>query len=31
MYQVYSVFNLNAEEVVGMTGADISHSKSIPH
>ena len=31
MCQVYSVFDLNAEEVVGMTGADFSHSKSIPH
>ena len=31
MCQVYSVFDRNAEEVVGMTGADFSYSRSIPH
>ena len=31
MCEVYSVFNFNAEEVVGMTGADFLHSKSILH
>ena len=31
MCQVYSVFDLNAEEVVGLTGADFSYSRSIPH
>ena len=29
--QVYSVFDLNVEEIVGMTGANFSHSRSIPH
>ena len=31
MCQVYSVFDLGVVEVVGMTGADFSHSGSIPH
>ena len=29
MYQVYSAFNLNAKEVVGITGADFSYYRSI--